>query len=389
MAFRTSRIDLRRRSRRGAVLVMVALLLTALLGFGAFAVDLTQVMAHRSELQRSADAAALAGVVKLMSARPDSAYAEAVSYSALNTVMGDTARYTVEYGTWSGTSFKVHTCSPTCGTDGAFQNDAIRVRLTSTSPSIFAQVLGVDSTAVKAEAIAWVSPNVELTDCAKPFAIPYQALTATIDKRTGTLGNLNRPLSQPDLVEIRSNAIFLKFCLKEGEVCAAADTIPGAGQYPSSFLVMDLGGGQGTIQTNIMTCVPRRLGPDSVLSVLSGNQDYFSAVDAGAATWCNQFGSMPCAMKVVLYDASAPSASLCVPGVTGTEQCLIHRVASIVLTRVRTVASSNPLLPPRVILDGYFAAAVDHGNVGCTVVQPNCPAGTIRRTTLMRPILVQ
>ncbi|MBA3560766.1 MAG: hypothetical protein H0W30_19485 [Gemmatimonadaceae bacterium] len=384
MAFRTSRIDLRRRSRRGAVLVMVALLLTALLGFGAFAVDLTQVMAHRSELQRSADAAALAGVVKLMSVRPDSAYAEAVRYIALNTVMGDTAGFTVEYGRWSGTSFTVHPCSPNCGRDGAYENDAIRVSLTSTSPSIFARV---NSTAVRAEAVAWVSPNVEVTDCVKPFAIPYQALTATIDKRTGTPGNLNRPLTQADLVEIRSNAIFLKFCLKEGEVCAAADTI--LGQYPSSFLVVNLGGGQGNVQQNIENCVPRRLGPDSVLTVFSGSQPYFSDVDMGRSTWCRQFGSLPCAMKVVLYDLSAPSAPSCVAGVTGTEQCLIYRVASIVITGVRSGVSSNPLLPSPVILDGHFAAAVDHGNVGCTFVQPNCPPAQIRRTTLMRPILVQ
>ena len=414
MAFRMNRSYHARSSRRGAVVVMVALLLTGLLGFGAFAVDLSQVMAHRSELQRAADAAALAGVVRLMTTSPNFADDDAMRYSALNRIMGDTARITVDYGNWDGVSFSKHSCSPGCGVDGAYENAAIRVQLSSTSPSIFAKVLGVDSTVVQAEAIAWASPNVELTDCVKPFAIPYQALTGAIDRLTLQPGSLNRSLTQRDLLELRRNPTLLKFCLKEGEVCAAGDTILGAGQYPSSFLVVDLGGGQARLQENLAKCVPSAatlpgsdslLAPDSVVTVLSGNADYVDEVTdglcpggacaptpTGSAPWCNRFGSLPCAMKVVLYDAdslSSLSASLCVADVTG--QCKVHRIASIVMTRVRSGPSRNPLmLQPRIILDGYFAANIDHGNVGCTAVRPpSCQAVDIRRTTLMRPILVQ
>ena len=366
IAFTTRRIHAQRGARRGAVLVMVALMLTALLGFGAFAIDLSQVMAYRSELQRSADAAALAGAVKLATASPQLADDEARSYSALNPVMGASPTITVELGKWTGTSL-----TSAHGGDGSFEDEAIRVQLSSTSPSIFARFLGSDSATVQAEAIAWVSPRVELTDCVKPFAIPYQALTATIDP----FGNVNRPLSQNDLNAIRRIPTTLTFCLKEGELCDTSDT-PTPGAHLNSFLVMNLGGSQGSIGNNIESCVSRRLGPDSVLSVLSSNSDdYVSTVSDAKDVWCNQFGTVPCVMKVILYDASDPLASLCVAAVTG--QCKTNRIASIVITQVRAGASANPLLPPRVILEGYFAPAIDHGTVGT------------RPTTLMRPVLVR
>ena len=53
------------RGRRGAILVLVALLIPVLVAVLAFAVDTGGVVLVRTELQRSADAAALAGVIEL------------------------------------------------------------------------------------------------------------------------------------------------------------------------------------------------------------------------------------------------------------------------------------------------------------------------------------
>jgi len=52
-------------SRRGAILVLIALLLPVLLAMVAFAIDLGAIYLVRTELQRNADAAALAGVSAL------------------------------------------------------------------------------------------------------------------------------------------------------------------------------------------------------------------------------------------------------------------------------------------------------------------------------------
>jgi len=47
-------------SERGAVAVMVALLLVVLLGFGALAIDASMLYAQKIQLQNGSDAAALA-----------------------------------------------------------------------------------------------------------------------------------------------------------------------------------------------------------------------------------------------------------------------------------------------------------------------------------------
>ncbi|MBC7788662.1 MAG: pilus assembly protein [Anaerolineae bacterium] len=385
MVFRTSITCARRGSRRGAVLVMVALLLTVLLGFGAFAIDLSQVMAHRSELQRSADAAVVAAVRQLTTTQPDSADEVAIAYSAANLVNGSVATVdSVQYGRWNDASstFTPFPCSTQpggCGLGDAFSADAFRIRLRSVTPSIFAQVLGVVSSTVQAEATGWTSNNVEIADCVKPFAIPYQVLTATLNRVIGTTLSLQRNLNTADIRAIRSDALQAQpFCLKEGETC---NLPPSPGQPVGSFLIVDLnaGDGPGAVSGNIGPgCVSGPLGPDSVMSVQSGNFDLFTEVQQGRSQWCNQYGTFPCKMKVVLYDAAGGSAAQCVPEVTGTEQCVVHRVASIVITGPpRSEASSNPALPPRVVLDGYFTVLVDEGMIGST-----------KPSTLTRPILV-
>src|SRR5277367_6963974 len=54
-----------RRGERGQTLILVAVSLIALMGMAALAVDLVTLYAARSEVQRAADAAALAGAKAL------------------------------------------------------------------------------------------------------------------------------------------------------------------------------------------------------------------------------------------------------------------------------------------------------------------------------------
>ncbi len=64
---RRSTHQTRARSRRGALTVLVALLLIPFLGMVAFAVDMAWIVQSRSDLQNAADAAALAGAEQLTS----------------------------------------------------------------------------------------------------------------------------------------------------------------------------------------------------------------------------------------------------------------------------------------------------------------------------------
>lgn len=117
---------------KGLVAVIVALLITVLLGFTAFVVDIGSVAMQRQNLQKAADAAALAGAQDLPSA--GNAISTAISYLDKNGVKApDTYIATTPY---SGDSTK------------------IEVKCTRTVSYTFAQVFGYTQTNVSARAVA-------------------------------------------------------------------------------------------------------------------------------------------------------------------------------------------------------------------------------------------
>jgi Flp pilus assembly protein TadG len=117
---------------KGLVAVVVALLITVLLGFTAFVVDIGSVALQRQNLQKAADAAALAGAQDLPSA--GNAISTAISYTDKNGVKApDTATATTPY---SGDPTK------------------IEVVCTRTVSYTFARVFGYTQTEVSARAVA-------------------------------------------------------------------------------------------------------------------------------------------------------------------------------------------------------------------------------------------
>ena len=79
---------------RGAVLIMVATAMTALMGFAALAIDLAYLMETKAELQNVSDAAALAGASALGENAPDettrrnNAKVRGTEYANRNHVLG-------------------------------------------------------------------------------------------------------------------------------------------------------------------------------------------------------------------------------------------------------------------------------------------------------------
>jgi hypothetical protein len=160
------------RKRRGAVVVLVAILMVVLLGFGAFAVDLSQMQAYKSELRRTADAAALAATLHLLS-NPSQADSVAGVYVTANPVMGTTAEIVeFRYGSFNGSIF-----TPLSETQAASAN-AFRVSLRSSGNFYLAQFIGGDGFDVSAVATAWLP--VSTTPCAKPWALRRGDLQAQL-----------------------------------------------------------------------------------------------------------------------------------------------------------------------------------------------------------------
>ena len=162
----------RRCGRRGNVLVLTALLMVALFGVLAFAVDTGWVLHTRTELQRTADACALAAAARL----PDSSEATLVAHavaaengwsSGVQIGEGDEMHGSdldpldVEYGLWDR-----DTATFTTPTPSGRSTNAVRVTLRRTEATknplglFFGRVIGTSQADVSASATAWYDRGV-------------------------------------------------------------------------------------------------------------------------------------------------------------------------------------------------------------------------------------
>ncbi|MHB1140038.1 MAG: pilus assembly protein TadG-related protein, partial [Microthrixaceae bacterium] len=126
---------------RGVVLIWFALLLVVLIGFAGFAVDLSNWWFQAERLQRAADAGAHAGVVYMPGDLP----------SATTTARAEVRKngYTTSGGASNATMAVNQEPNP----------NRLRVKVTTTVPSYFVGLLGVDDITLTREAVAeYVAP---------------------------------------------------------------------------------------------------------------------------------------------------------------------------------------------------------------------------------------
>lgn len=158
------------RKRRGAVAVQVAVSLTVLLGFTALTVDVGHLYNVRAELQRTADAAALAAVVELGGGQSDTLAMQAArqtagSYASANAVLKQAIvleEQDITFGqAYVASGDTKYTFEPTETFPNAVR---VRVRRTADSPNgavplFFARILGVSETDLTAQATATLIPR--------------------------------------------------------------------------------------------------------------------------------------------------------------------------------------------------------------------------------------
>lgn len=121
-------------SRRGGVIIIVALSLLVIMGFVALVVDIGYARLIRSQVQMNAEAAAMAAAMELNGSTEgmESALSQAIAYGAVNDVAGDALDIStgdLELGIWDGSTF-------TSSADAA-QVNAIRVNPTAEDVATF------------------------------------------------------------------------------------------------------------------------------------------------------------------------------------------------------------------------------------------------------------
>ena len=163
-----------RTGRRGATIVLIAILMTVIIGFAGVAIDLSRLYVMRAQLQTTADATAIAGIVEVNDKRPTNAPTAALVYLPLNAVERQTPTMSasnVEGGSWN---FTTNTFTPLASWTDATLN-AVRTTATYTGSYTLARVFGVTTKVVQARAVAALG-FVSTTSCLRPWAVSYQTL---------------------------------------------------------------------------------------------------------------------------------------------------------------------------------------------------------------------
>jgi hypothetical protein len=144
----------RRISRKGAVIVLSAMLMVVLFGMVAFALDVGSMLCARTEAQRAVDSGAFAGAGALPDGI-DVARSTARTYVEQNVVLGRTVasnELRIEFGEWNDATRSFETW--------ADQPTAVRVAINRPDqPLSFGRVFGQKHFPVRAEAIATYAPR--------------------------------------------------------------------------------------------------------------------------------------------------------------------------------------------------------------------------------------
>lgn len=152
-----------KRSRRGAMVVLLAVLLVVLFAFAAFTVDIGHMTIVVGELQNAADAAAISGAAHLRDG-PAQARSFAISLAAQNSAANESVTIgvsNIELGKWDRDS------ATFTALVGANESNANAVRVTSSRTSaggnplrlFFAPVLGRATADITASSTACATPS--------------------------------------------------------------------------------------------------------------------------------------------------------------------------------------------------------------------------------------
>ena len=146
------------RARRGAIVVLAAFLIVAMLGMITFAIDVGVMVLLKTELQVAADSAAMAAAAVLGGENADPV-GTAQEFAAYHRAGGKAVSLTsadVENGTWDSDA---RSFTPATTISNAIRVTAKRNASTGGNKLFFSRIFGVDQTSVQAQAVAMGNPR--------------------------------------------------------------------------------------------------------------------------------------------------------------------------------------------------------------------------------------
>jgi len=237
------------KKQEGFVLAVLAIVLVALVGFLALAVDIGVLYSARTSAQGVADAAALAGAFTFIndtkSPQPQTASDNALQVALNNSILGQ----------------PVAAGDVNVNVDTA--NRRVTVDVQSTQNTYFARALGVQTANVGVEAVAEAAPNSTGTACAKPWFIPNTALGAGGACPACAANQVL--ISGGQVTAFARNSFGREFRVKSQD--------PSSRLAPGQFYAIDLSKGGGSdYRDNIANCANTYIRCLDSYSVLTGNK---------------------------------------------------------------------------------------------------------------------
>ena len=237
-------LEFRLKSRRGAVVVLLAIMIVSLMAITAIAVDFSRLFALRNELQTSADAAAHAGAIQL-SPPNNAGLTDPVvrAYAASNLAMqGPVIVDSLELGEWDDAA---KTFTP-----GASVTNAVNVVVARQATGLMMAFLGVPAPRMRARAIGWADAPVVGAGCMRPWALPYVTLMATLYRKRYCPGNPTCSIPLDSLIRAWDNSDDINtlnsmttaertFSLKVGSGNGGVDSVT-SGYMPGNFQAVQL-----------------------------------------------------------------------------------------------------------------------------------------------------
>jgi Flp pilus assembly protein TadG len=350
------------KNRRGVAMMIVAILTVALLTILAVVVDMSRMHQQKNELQTVADAAALAGIIELIS---DTTYTvdSAVSYGQKNRVLqtGITVNPgEVICGRWNANTQTYLGDQGHCGRN----ENTVTVTVHDSARYLFPALLGTSKTitAVGRAYAAYVGDQ----KCVKPWAIPYTTLTKLLQPaNTDSL----RDLDSVDIAALKSMTVAQRtFMLKIGSP-------PNSGNF-GSLHIPDAdpdapNGGANLYQYNITDCNSTPIGPGDTIETETGNMK--GPTNKGVEDFCeengtfnkstgncyNNQGTLGIPTKAALWSYGTTKSN-------GNFAVVVRQIVSFVLENISNATE----------ITGYFLPIKTGGAITTTV------------TTTQRPILV-
>ena len=238
------------KKQEGFVLVVVAIVLVALIGFLALAVDIGVLYSARTSAQGVADAAALAGAFTFIndtqSPQPQTASDNALQVAINNSILGQ----------------PVAAADVNVNVD--YANRRVKVDVQSTQNTYFARALGVQTERVAVEAVAEAAKYSTGSACIKPWFIPNT-----------TFGSGDAcPSCAANEVLISGGEVTALAQSKIGHEFTVTSQDSSSSLAPGQFYAIDLGKGGGSdYRNNIANCAVTYVRCFDSYSVSPGKKD--------------------------------------------------------------------------------------------------------------------